>query len=96
MPNLERMQGHARWLSQRVPTREAVCESVRPTGRGELACGSNGEREHGRRAEPSRLAGDNDTYRLDIRVPDGTAPGMAVLQVTAAFIAGQEVSILVQ
>jgi len=37
-----------------------------------------------------------DTYRLDIRVPDDTAPGMAALQVTAAFIAGPEVRIPVQ
>ena len=40
--------------------------------------------------------GTTDTYRLDIRVPDGTAPGMAALQVTAAFIAGREVKIPVQ
>ena len=37
-----------------------------------------------------------DTYRLDIRVPDGTAPGMATLQVTAAFVPGREVRIPVQ
>jgi hypothetical protein len=40
--------------------------------------------------------GTTDTYRVDIRVPDGTAPGMAALQVTAAFIQGQPVSIPVQ
>lgn len=40
--------------------------------------------------------GTSDTYRVDIRVPDGTAPGMAALQVTAAFIAGRTVSIPVQ
>jgi uncharacterized protein (TIGR03437 family) len=40
--------------------------------------------------------GMTDTYRLDIRVPDVTAPGMAALQVTAAFIQGREVSIPVQ
>lgn len=40
--------------------------------------------------------GTADTYRLDIRVPDGTPPGMATLQVTAAFIAGRDVSIPVQ
>ena len=40
--------------------------------------------------------GTTDTYRLDIRVPDGTASGMAALQVTAAFIAGREVRIPVQ
>ena len=41
-------------------------------------------------------AGTSDTYRLDIRVPDGTAPGMAALQVTAAFIQGREVRVPVQ
>ena len=40
--------------------------------------------------------GTSDTYRLDIRVPDGTAPGMAALQVTAAFVTGREVKIPVQ
>jgi hypothetical protein len=40
--------------------------------------------------------GTTDRYRLDIRLPDGTAPGIATIQVTAAFIAGQEVSIPVQ
>jgi uncharacterized protein (TIGR03437 family) len=40
--------------------------------------------------------GTTDTYRLDIRVPDGTAPGMAGFQVTAAFITGREVKIPVQ
>jgi uncharacterized protein (TIGR03437 family) len=40
--------------------------------------------------------GTTDTYRLDIRVPDGTAPGMAALQVTAAFIPGREVRMPVQ
>jgi uncharacterized protein (TIGR03437 family) len=40
--------------------------------------------------------GTTDRYRLDIRVPDGTAPGIATLQVTAAFIAGQEVRMPVQ
>jgi uncharacterized protein (TIGR03437 family) len=40
--------------------------------------------------------GTTDTYRVDIRVPDGTAPGMAALQMTAAFIAGREVRIPVQ
>jgi uncharacterized protein (TIGR03437 family) len=40
--------------------------------------------------------GTTDTYRLDIRVPDGTAPGMATVQLTAAFIPGREVSLPVQ
>lgn len=40
--------------------------------------------------------GTSDRYRVDIRVPDGTAPGMAALQVTAAFISGREVMIPVQ
>jgi len=40
--------------------------------------------------------GTTDTYRLDIRVLDGTAPGMAALRVTAAFVAGREVRIPVQ
>jgi len=40
--------------------------------------------------------GTSDTYRLDIRVPDGTTPGMAALQLTAAFIQGREVSIPIQ
>ena len=40
--------------------------------------------------------GTTDMYRLDIRIPDGTAPGTAAIQVTAAFIAGREVRIPVQ
>jgi uncharacterized protein (TIGR03437 family) len=40
--------------------------------------------------------GTTDTYRLDIRIPEGTAPGTATFQVTAAFIPGSEFSILVQ
>ena len=40
--------------------------------------------------------GTADTYRLDIRVPDGMSPGMAALKVTAAFIPGREVKIPVQ
>jgi hypothetical protein len=40
--------------------------------------------------------GTTDTYRLDMRVPDSTAPGMAALQVTTAFITGREVKIPVQ
>jgi hypothetical protein len=37
-----------------------------------------------------------DTYRLDIRVPDGITRGMATLQVTAAFIPGSGVSVPVE
>jgi uncharacterized protein (TIGR03437 family) len=40
--------------------------------------------------------GTTDTYRIDIRVPDDTDPGMAALQLTAAFIPGRVVSIPVQ
>jgi hypothetical protein len=40
--------------------------------------------------------GTTDAYRVDIRVPDGTAPGMAALRLTAAFIPGREVRIPVQ
>ena len=40
--------------------------------------------------------GTTDTYRVDIRVPDGIAPGMAALQVTAAFIPGLEVRVPLQ
>jgi len=40
--------------------------------------------------------GTTDTYRVDIRVPDGTVPGMAALRLTAAFIPGREVRIPVQ
>ncbi len=40
--------------------------------------------------------GTTDTYRVDMRVPDGTTPGMAALQVTAAFIPGREVRLPVQ
>ncbi|MFN0172853.1 MAG: hypothetical protein ACKV22_41260 [Bryobacteraceae bacterium] len=35
-------------------------------------------------------------YRVDFRVPEGTAPGMASVQVIAAWIAGPEVKIPVQ
>ncbi len=38
----------------------------------------------------------SDMYRVNIRAPDGTAPGMAALQVTAAFIPGPTVSVPVQ
>jgi uncharacterized protein (TIGR03437 family) len=40
--------------------------------------------------------GTTDKYRLDIRVPDGIAPGMAALQVAAAFIQGRETSVPIQ
>ncbi len=40
--------------------------------------------------------GTTDTYRVDIRVPDGTVSGTATLQITAAFIAGREMKIPVQ
>lgn len=37
-----------------------------------------------------------DTYRVDFRVPAGTTAGIAVVQLTAAWIAGVPVSIAVQ
>lgn len=37
-----------------------------------------------------------DTYRVDFRVPDGTAPGTATIQLTAAWIAGPSVNIPTQ
>jgi uncharacterized protein (TIGR03437 family) len=37
-----------------------------------------------------------DNYRLDFRVPDGTAPGTAAIQLTAAWIAGSLVNIPIQ
>jgi uncharacterized protein (TIGR03437 family) len=37
-----------------------------------------------------------DTYRVDFRVPDGTAAGMAAIQLTAAWIAGAGVNIPTQ
>jgi hypothetical protein len=40
--------------------------------------------------------GRTDAYRLDIRLPDVTSPGMATVQVTAAFITGPEVRVPVQ
>jgi len=40
--------------------------------------------------------GQVDTYRVDFRVPDGTAPGTATIQLTAAWIAGSAVGIPVQ
>jgi hypothetical protein len=40
--------------------------------------------------------GRTDTYRLDILVPNGTATGMATIQLTAAFIRGGEIKVPVQ
>jgi uncharacterized protein (TIGR03437 family) len=40
--------------------------------------------------------GTTDTYRVDIRIPDGTAPGMAALRLTAAYIPGRETRVPVQ
>jgi uncharacterized protein (TIGR03437 family) len=37
-----------------------------------------------------------DTYRLDFRVPDGTAAGAAAMQLTAAWIAGSSLNIPIQ
>lgn len=40
--------------------------------------------------------GQVDTYRLDFRVPDGTAAGMAPIQLTVAWISGASVNIPIQ
>jgi hypothetical protein len=40
--------------------------------------------------------GTSDTFRVDIRVPDGLAPGLATVQLLAAFIPGRQVSVPVQ
>ena len=40
--------------------------------------------------------GLENVYRVDFRVPDGTATGIATLQLSAAWIAGAEVKIAVQ
>ncbi len=40
--------------------------------------------------------GETDIYRVDIRVPAGTTPGPAALQITAAWIPGSAVSIPVR
>ncbi|HTM48220.1 MAG TPA: hypothetical protein VL285_06055 [Bryobacteraceae bacterium] len=40
--------------------------------------------------------GMTGTYRLDIKVPDGTTPGMASLQVTSGFVPGPEVRVPIQ
>lgn len=37
-----------------------------------------------------------DTYRVDFGIPEGTAPGPATIQLSAAWIAGPEVKIAVQ
>jgi uncharacterized protein (TIGR03437 family) len=37
-----------------------------------------------------------DTYRVDFRVPDGTAAGIAAIQLTAAWISGIAVNIPIQ
>ena len=40
--------------------------------------------------------GQTNVYRVDFRVPDGVKPGLASLSLTAAWIAGPEVTIAVQ
>lgn len=40
--------------------------------------------------------GTTDLYRVDFRVPSGLTPGMATIQLTAAWIPGPEVEIAVQ
>jgi uncharacterized protein (TIGR03437 family) len=40
--------------------------------------------------------GTSDNYRVDIRVPVGTAPGWAMLQIAAAWIVGPEARIRVK
>jgi len=40
--------------------------------------------------------GTTDVYRLDFRVPDGTAPGLATVRLTSAFVSGRQVSLPVQ
>jgi len=40
--------------------------------------------------------GPVDTYRVDFRIPSGTAPGTASIQLKAAWIAGASVEIPVQ
>ena len=40
--------------------------------------------------------GTTDTYRIDIRVPEGTAPGIATVQLSAAWITGSEVKVAIQ
>jgi hypothetical protein len=40
--------------------------------------------------------GETDTYRVDIRVPAGTTPGPAAIQITAAWIPGSAVAVPVR
>lgn len=40
--------------------------------------------------------GSADRFQVNFRVPNGLAPGMANLQVTAAWIAGPQVRIAIQ
>ena len=40
--------------------------------------------------------GLENVYRVDFRVPEGTAAGMAAIQLTAAWIAGLPVNVPVQ
>jgi len=40
--------------------------------------------------------GTTDRYRIDFRVPSGLTPGMAAIQLTAAWIPGHEVQIPVR
>ncbi len=40
--------------------------------------------------------GTTDTYRVDIRVPDGISPGVAAVKLTAAYISGPEVTVPIQ
>jgi uncharacterized protein (TIGR03437 family) len=37
-----------------------------------------------------------DTYRVDFRVPDQTAAGMAAVRLTAAWIAGSSIDLPIQ
>ncbi len=40
--------------------------------------------------------GQTNVYRVDFRVPDGAAAGLAAVQLTVAWIAGPEVNIPVR
>jgi hypothetical protein len=40
--------------------------------------------------------GQTNSYRVDFRVPGGTAPGMATIQLVLAWIPGPQVNIPVQ
>jgi uncharacterized protein (TIGR03437 family) len=37
-----------------------------------------------------------DVYRVDFQVPDATAPGMASVQLTSAWIPGPEIKMAIQ